>query len=124
MTLLEKSYMNLKTAGRLSQKRLLTEQIMLQMKRVSAEYGVTFVTVLLQAGEQTKRHYIKFLGDNDIQAVDCAHDITEEMKVPGEGHPNGRMNTLWAGCISNALAARFGIDMRPAASCPPAPPSE
>ena len=38
-----------------------------------------------------------------LSYMDCAYDIKEEMKVPGEGHPNGEMHSLYAECIARAL---------------------
>lgn len=104
---IEKSYMFLKTRDRFLKKRLTTEQLLLQMNRVSVENNATFATVILYADEQTKQHYMKFLGENHIQVIDCAYDVTDELIVPGEGHPNGQMNTLWANCISDRLKDQF-----------------
>ncbi len=38
-----------------------------------------------------------------IRVIDCTYPITREMKVEGEGHPNGQMNTRWAKCIADGL---------------------
>jgi hypothetical protein len=107
ITFFAKAYMDLKMRGRLSQMRSSTEHILLQMNRVSEEYNTTFIVVLLTADNQTKEHYMKFLRENNIQVVDCVYAITDEMKVLGEGHPNGKMNTLWAECISGTLKDQF-----------------
>ena len=71
------------------------------------EYNAMFVTVLLSADKNTKEHYTKFLMENDIQVIDCGYDMTRDMEVPGEGHPNGKMNSLWAQCISDRLNSLF-----------------
>jgi len=107
VTLVENSYMRLKTRKRFVNKRLITEQILLSMNRVSKENNAIFVTVLLDGDRNFKEHYIKFLSENNIQVIDCIYEITNEMRVPGEGHPNDKMNTLWAKCISDALNDQF-----------------
>ena len=106
---LESAYMKIKTMQRCLQRRLTTEQILLQMNRVSEAYDATFIAVLLRVGNGMKEHYINFLRGKKIQVFDCVDNIsdTDEMKVPGEGHPNGAMNTLWAECISARLKERF-----------------
>jgi hypothetical protein len=102
---LESAYMKLKTIQRCSQKRLATEQILLEMNKVSQAYGANFGVVLLRMDDSTKDHYVNFFRRNNLEVFDCAYKIgdTEEMKVPGEGHPNGKMNSLWAECISGML---------------------
>lgn len=107
VALVETAYMNLMTRKRSLNKRLITEKILLEMNRVSKAYNARFVTVLLDASGNTKEHYMKFLSDNDIQVIDCIYESTDELEVPGEGHPNGKMNTLWAKCISEALNDQF-----------------
>lgn len=104
---IEKSYMTLETRNRFLKKRSTTEQLLLQLNRVSQENNATFVVVILYSDKSTKEHYMKFLGENNVQVIDCSYDITKELIVPGEGHPNGQMNTLWANCISDALNTQF-----------------
>jgi hypothetical protein len=102
---LESAYMKGKTISRCYRKRSLTEQILRQMKKTSETYGSTLVVVLLRMKNNTKAHYVNFLTRNNVRVFDCVYKISdsEKMKVPGEGHPNGRMNTLWAECISDML---------------------
>jgi hypothetical protein len=40
-----------------------------------------------------------------VDFVDCAFPLPAAMQVPGDGHPNGRMNARWADCIGARLAA-------------------
>jgi len=103
VVLIEKAYMSIKTKHRHSQKRLVTEQVLLEMKRITEQYGATFVPVLLQVDREAKRHYKKFFQTHNFRDIDCVFPLTPELKVPGEGHPNGKMNSLWAECIASAL---------------------
>jgi len=107
VTVLEEFYMHLKTRSRLLNMRLITEKLLVAMNRVSKEYHAVFVTVLLSSDKNTKEHYIKFLNENHIQVIDCSYEMTDDMRVPGEGHPNAKMNGLWAQCISNKLNNQF-----------------
>ena len=101
--LIEKAYMKIKTKKRNFQKRLVTEQVLLEMNRITEQYGATFVLALLQVDHEAKSHYMNFCQTHNIRNIDCVYPITPEMKVVGEGHPNGKMNSLWAECIGNAL---------------------
>jgi len=73
------------------------------MNRLSKENGTRFMVTLLSIKKEQKSHYINFLEKNHIEAVDCVYPMTPKMKVKGEGHPNGKMNTLWANCIAKAI---------------------
>lgn len=110
VVLIEKAYMSIKTKHRHSQKLFVTEQVLLEMKKITEQYGATFVPVLLQVDREAKRHYQNFFQTHNIRDIDCVFPLTSEFKVPGEGHPNGKMNSLWAACIANALGDQRGIE--------------
>lgn len=110
---IENAYMWMKTRNRLLNKRLVTERILLQMDRVSVANGATFFVVFLEADDRTKNRYMNFLGENGIPFMDCVYEQTNEMRVPGDWHPNGKMNTLWAECISTALDLQLESRMKP-----------
>lgn len=93
--------------------RLVTEKVLLEMKKITNQHGTTFVMVLLYADTEAKSHYMSFCRANNIPCVDCIYPITSEMQVPGEGHPNGKMNSLWAERIANELAVQKIIGNSP-----------
>ena len=100
---IERAYMRIKTMKRFKQRRIVTEAILLQMDKLSKDYGATFFVVLLNFSYNTKSHYMSFLQQNHIQFIDCDYPLTEDMTVPGEGHPNGEMHALWAQRMSSVL---------------------
>jgi hypothetical protein len=108
IAVIEKAFMEINTKNRRSQKRLVTEQVLLEMNTITEQFGAKFVLVLLWADQEKKRHYMSFCQSHNIRYVDCVRPITLEMKVVGEGHPNGRMNSLWAECIANELGDQTG----------------
>lgn len=99
----------MRTQNRIFQKRIVTEQILLEMNRITKQYGATFILVLLWADNDTKSHFRSFAQAHNIRHIDCAYPKTPEMQVAGEGHPNGKLNSLWAECIANALDDRMDI---------------
>jgi hypothetical protein len=103
IALLERAYMKLTTRNRFSQRRSVTQSLISEMNTASEKFGATLLVVLLRSDDDIKNHYIHFLEQNDIRYVDCVYPLTNEMKVPGEGHPNGKMNTLWTECIVDSL---------------------
>ena len=107
MAFLENTYMTVKTRSRVSEKRLVTKKLILEMDRISRAQGAKFAVVLLYLFD--KPGYAAFFDKNNITYIDCAYEIKEEMKVRGEGHPNGEMHSLWARCISQALDRAFAI---------------
>ena len=78
------------------------------MNRVSKNPDATFVAVLFGMNDEAREHYMNFLRANQIHAIDCVYNLTDELKVPGEGHPNGKMNALWTECIAASLNNQFG----------------
>ena len=58
---------------------------------------------MIQASERGRTRYARFLHNNGIDMVDCFIPITSEMQVRGEGHPNGKINAMWADCIAERV---------------------
>ena len=103
IALIERVYMRIKTKKRYSQKRAVTEQILLEMNRITEKFSAKFILVMLSASDETKSHYMNFSQAHNIRYINCVYPSTPEMRVAGEGHPNGKMNSLWAACIANEL---------------------
>ncbi|MBE9536647.1 MAG: hypothetical protein IMF07_05650 [Proteobacteria bacterium] len=99
----EKQIMEFKTKNRKQFRRLLTGKLVQEMDKLSKVNGAKFIVALLQAEEKIKKEYISFLEYNNISYVDCSFSMTKDMTVLGEGHPNGKMNSQWAECISERL---------------------
>lgn len=101
---IEQAYMKIKTWRRFRQRRKVTEEILIQMNKVSKEYGASFIVVLLSTRDHVKNSYMDFFEQVNIQFIDSSiYPITKEMRVPGEGHPNGTLHALWVRQISIAL---------------------
>ena len=73
------------------------------MDELCKKKGSRFGVVLLGMYEVEKQDYIEFLKKSGIMVLDCVHPITPETSVAGEGHPNDRLNTIWAHCIGEAI---------------------
>ena len=101
--LIEKAFLRVISYKRTSQKMLITQEILLQIQELCDNSGSEFVVVMLQADEKAKENYTNFLEKNSIKVVDCAYPLVEEMRVKGEGHPNGEMNSKWASCIKDFI---------------------
>ena len=100
---LQDVYMQHKDKYKFFRVRKVTEKILEEMTRLCERNSIKFTVVLLHVDEKTKHHFIKFFQSRPIDFVDCNFPLTEDMVVPGENHPNGRMNTLWADCITQAI---------------------
>jgi hypothetical protein len=103
MALLEKYFAQIKTRKRRSQRRTVTEKLLLEMNELAMAHGTEFVVAMLLADEQIKTHYVNFLRENLIETIDCVYPLTPGRQVNGEGHPNGTMNSLWAECIARGI---------------------
>ena len=101
---LQRIYIRLKTMKRAFQARLVTEKLLLEMKNFVEKQGTKLVVTLLAFKDNnTKLHYVEFFEKQNIKYIDCVYPLTPDMRVRGEGHPNGKMNTRWASCIANSI---------------------
>lgn len=100
----EDTYMRLACRRRSGQRHDVTQQLLLEMKRLCDRRGTAFLVALLYFGDDSeKARYTAFMEKNGIAYRDCVHPKTRDMEVAGEGHPNGRMNRLWADDLAPAL---------------------
>ena len=74
------------------------------MRDLTERHGTRFAVAFLLAQEGRKEEYATFFRERHIPYLDCVEPLTEENRIPGEGHPNGRLNSVWAQCISEKLA--------------------
>lgn len=107
VSFMEDIYMRLEDgiggASRWDQARMVTEQLLIEMNRISQAHGAQFAVVFLSSEPKARAHYKAFLQQHDITTIDCSYPLTSDMRVPGEGHPNGLMNSRWAKCVADAL---------------------
>jgi hypothetical protein len=106
VALAESAYAELRAKKRTTVKREATERLILQMRDLTQSHGAEFLMVFLVVNEEVKADYQRFLSENHITAIDCSRPLSKEMTVTGEGHPNGRLNSLWAACIADSFLLR------------------
>src|SRR5262249_42711415 len=96
------AYMHLLTHGREAQGPEATKRLLLEMSRFAREHSTPFAVVFLLAEDDKKKkeEYLTYFRENQIPFIDCVEPFTDDNKIPGEGHPNGKVNSLWARCIS------------------------
>jgi hypothetical protein len=97
------AYMHLVTYGRTSHAAQATKRLLLEMTALARSHSMPFGVVFLLAEEEKKREYVDFFRENDVPYVDCVQPLSEKNRIPGEGHPNGQLNSVWAQCISDKL---------------------
>jgi len=99
-------YQDKKGAYRVLEKRKVTFELINRINKLAKnDYGGDFVFVNLFSDENDRNEYKLLLGTNKITYLDCVDQriFDEEMKVPNEGHPNGRMNSIWAEHLSGYI---------------------
>jgi hypothetical protein len=90
-------------ASRKRDKTRVTEELLLEMNLLARGRGARFGVVLFDASDSARAHYVRFLGDHDLEFADCVFPRSPQMEVPGEGHPSGAMNSLYAQCIAEYM---------------------
>lgn len=103
VNLANRAYHRAITYRRSQQQQAVTEQLMAEMQATAAEYGADFRVVLLSAPDDINATYRGFLDQANISYIDCAEPLTDDLRVRGEGHPNGILNVRWAACISEGM---------------------
>jgi hypothetical protein len=88
---------------RVAIKRDVTQRLMLEMDGLCKQNKADFSVILLAMNRQDKEYYTGFLNRKKVTTIDCVRPLTPGMMVPGEDHPNGRLNTIWADCIAKAV---------------------
>lgn len=66
----------------------MTERLVVEMKELAEKYGARFLTVMLNGPEEIMAYYIERFKHHRIELVNCNFPLTDDMRVPGEGHPN------------------------------------
>jgi lysophospholipase L1-like esterase len=100
---LEDAYMWARTRNRQAQQRAVTEVLLRELDALASRHGARLLVVLLTNVPEGRAHYGRFLADAGIRFVDCGRPSGLHMMVPGEGHPNGEMHSIWADCIAAAI---------------------
>jgi len=100
----------MKTAKRSQQKRVVTEQVLKEFDKVLHDHGAKFVVVFLDVAPKSMTHYSGFFKRNRIAFLDCVYPvypIPKELRIKGDWHPNGEVNSFWAQCIEDGLGQEF-----------------
>ncbi len=98
------AYMHLVTWGRGEQGPEATKRLIGEMNELARRRATAFAVAFLVAEDGKKEEYVTFFRDHRIPYLDCVEPLTEDNRIPGEGHPNAKLNTVWAQCISGGLA--------------------
>src|SRR4029079_1214414 len=99
VALLEDRMLELRTRGRLEQRREATDRLLLELQRVTRDHHSRLLVVVLESREEPKSHVMAFTAQQGIESLDCTVPHQEEMQVPGYSHPDRRINAQWARCI-------------------------
>lgn len=100
-------YVRLEARRREAQEVPVTKELMREMNELAKARDVEFAVVLLYGLKpEAKLGYVDYFKQHGIEHYDCEYPKRPDYVVPGEGHPNGKLNTLWAKCIAKSLEAK------------------
>ncbi len=103
----QRGYASLRARERTAQRAAVTEQLLLEMQRASEASGADFVVVFLYASADNRARYSELLGKHGVAFADCAQPLLPAFQVPADGHPNEKLNAVWADCIAEAIGRRL-----------------
>ena len=103
----ETAYIELQTRAREQQKYAVTEKLVLEMQHLAKSGGAEFVVIFLkqQGGSAAMAEaFAGFLDSNGVNSIDCSPgEYTDDMIVKIDGHPNGKVHSIWANCSADYL---------------------
>ncbi|UCE86774.1 MAG: hypothetical protein JSU66_03290 [Deltaproteobacteria bacterium] len=104
---LQKHYLRLTRGNRLRDGRTVTQRLLVEMKDLCEANRARLAVVMLNAFGEAADEYGAFLAAHDIPHVDCTVPLTLDRMVPGDGHPNGKLNTLFTDCIEAGIGSEL-----------------
>jgi hypothetical protein len=89
--------------GRTADPRGTTRAMLREMQALCAAHGTRLAVLFFWIDREGRDDYAPFLRANGVEVVNCARPVTPDLVIPGEGHPNAKLNALWADCMSRRL---------------------
>lgn len=83
--------------------RKVTEKLLVEMDRLAKQNSARLVVIIMGAEEKARRHYLEYLQKKGIEVVDTRFQYEEDLSLPGDRHPNGKANSLWADQVAGYL---------------------
>jgi hypothetical protein len=102
------AYMHLRTYGREADGVEATKRLIGEMAALARRHSTAFAVVFLLAQDGKKQEYLDDFRRRGIPVLDCVQPLAEDNRIPGEGHPNAKLNSIWAQCISEKLPDLLG----------------
>lgn len=111
----QQAYMSLVSRKRHWFQEEIFEKLVLEMNQLSRKHGAEFTIVLFELADRGlgRARLIPFFEENGINYIDCDFPLVEGFIIPGDGHPNDRMTTLYAECIDKGIDQKIsGLSAR------------
>ncbi len=106
ITILEKSWAQAITYSRTRQAKETTRQVLLEMKKLADQHHAKFLIAFIgnnRIDPEFQASYRSFAEVNHIPYVDCSLPLDKSMTVPGDSHPNEKVNDHWFNLIEPAI---------------------
>jgi hypothetical protein len=107
ITFLQHGYARLAALERTADRGAVTEQLLLEMQSACEENGTELVVIFLYMNAENKARYSALLRNHGVAFADCARPLLPAFQVPVDGHPNEKLNAIWADCIAEAIEVRL-----------------
>lgn len=84
-------------------KMKITKKLLIEMRNLTKEHDAKLIVVMMSGEKNNRMLYFNFLRDHEVEVIDAPWLMTEDYRVPGEEHPNGKAHSLWADEIAKYL---------------------
>jgi hypothetical protein len=99
----ERMWVEFEARDRGGGRRRMRQELTREMAELASRYGAAFAAVILSSPPREVEELRSELRDLGIRTADCAFELTPELQVPGDVHPNGEMHARYAECIRTQL---------------------
>ena len=91
-----------------SSRRPISLALLKGLNQTAQDQGAELIVFLQRFSPAAKVEYLKFLDTSGISFIDGDHplQLSPEMQIAGDGHPNAEMNKYWGELLARELSGR------------------
>lgn len=108
VALLEDAWVHARAYARTRDRSEIMQRLIVEMRDRCRERDVPFAAVFLLLDPARRAATEQALASAGIPAIDCARPLQLRFQVPGDGHPNAWLHSIWTECIAAGIAPWLG----------------
>lgn len=103
VALLEDAWLRARAYTRTRDRSEIMQRLIVAMRDRCRARDIPFAAAFLLVDPARRAATEQALASAGIPAIDCARPLQPRFRVPGDGHPNARLHSIWADCIAAGI---------------------